>query len=130
MHRWVFSKASLWSLELFFCFMLSEIVSYAVGENISISLKFNVLVSDSGKTSEQLEQLTLWQLPKNYHYIVEHKTLKPLLELDGFTPAKSRTWNNRIDSLAHFNAKAGKTGEELNFPIKSGIHYVLLSTSF
>lgn len=89
-------------------------------KNISISLEFNVLVCDSGKTSEQLEQLTLWQLPKNYHYIVEHKTLKPLLESDGFTPAKPQTCNNRIDSLAHFNAKAGKTGQELSFQTNQG----------
>lgn len=99
-------------------------------KNISISIKFNVLVCDSGKTSEQLEQLTLWQLPKNYHYIVEHKTLKPLLEPDGFTPAKPQTYNNRIDGLTHFNAKAGETGKELNFPNKSGIHYILSITSF
>lgn len=62
----------------------------------------------------------MWQLPKNYHYIVEHKTLKPLLESDGFTPAKPQTWNNRIDSLAHFNAKAGMTGQELSFQMNQG----------
>lgn len=64
--------------------------------------------------------MTLWQLPKNYHCIVEHKTLKPLLESNGFTPAKPQTCNNRIDSLAHFNAKAGKTGQKLSFQTNQG----------
>lgn len=130
MHRWVFSKASLWILGLFLFYTIWNSELSSCWKIFPYPLSLMYFVCDSGKTSEQLEQLTLWQLPKNYHCIVEHKTLELLLESDGFTPAKSWTCSNRIDSLAYFNAKAGKRGQELNFPNKPGVHYVLPSASF